>query len=45
MKQGHTLRPGQTFYLVYQNTGAALRSGEEVTIDIGDLTLPHVPVL
>ncbi|MHB1490017.1 MAG: hypothetical protein ACYCTH_05900 [Cellulomonas sp.] len=45
MKQGHTLRPGQTFYLVYENTAAALRPGEEVTIDIGGLTLPHVPVL
>ena len=45
MKQGHTLRPGQTFYLVYENTGSALRPGEEVTIDIGDLTLLHVPVL
>jgi hypothetical protein len=45
MKQGHTLRPGQTFYLVYENTGAALRPGEMVAIDIGGLTLPHVPVL
>ncbi len=45
MKQGHTLRTGQTYYLVYQNTQAALRSGELATIVEGDVQLPHVPVL
>ncbi|MGV8966509.1 MAG: hypothetical protein ACOH2F_09530 [Cellulomonas sp.] len=45
MKQGHSLRAGQTYYLVYENTAGALRSGEQVTIDDGDLHLPHVPVL
>lgn len=45
MKQGHTLRAGQTYYLVYQNTKGALRSGEQVTIDAGALHLRHVPVV
>lgn len=45
MKQGHSLRSGQTYYLVYQNTRGALRAGEFATISRGDLRLPHVPVL
>lgn len=45
MKQGHTLRAGQTYYLVYQNTKGALRHGEKATIQLGDLTLRHAPVL
>lgn len=45
MKQGHSLRPGQTYYLVYQNTRGALRPGELATIRDGGLQLRHVPVL
>jgi hypothetical protein len=45
MKQGHTLRAGQTYYLVYQNTKAALRHGELATISYADLQLKRVPVL
>jgi hypothetical protein len=45
MKQGHTLRAGQTYYLVYENTRGAIRPGERVTIVDGSLTLAHVPVL
>ena len=45
MRQGHDLRAGQTYYLVYQNTHAALRSGEQATIVEGDVHLVHVPVL
>ncbi|MEV6415159.1 hypothetical protein [Kribbella sp. NPDC051718] len=45
MKQGHSLRSGQTYYLVYQNTKGALRHGEKATIRLGDLSLLHVPVL
>jgi hypothetical protein len=45
MKQGHTLRTGQTYYLVYENTRAALRAGERVTIADGAAVLAHVPVL
>jgi hypothetical protein len=45
MKQGHTMRTGQTYYLVYQNTRAALRRGEFVDIVYADLQLRHVPVL
>ncbi|MGZ4598457.1 MAG: hypothetical protein ACXVYY_13595 [Oryzihumus sp.] len=45
MKQGHTLRPGQTYYLVFENTAGALHPGELATIDDGALQLRHVPVL
>lgn len=45
MKQGHNLRAGQTYYLVYENTAGALRPGEQVTIQDGTLRLRHVPVL
>jgi hypothetical protein len=45
MKQGHVLRPGQTYYLVFQDTAGALRSGEHVTVVEGALRLEHVPVL
>jgi hypothetical protein len=45
MKQGHSLRTGQTYYFVYQNTKAALRHDEKASIKLGALTLPHAPVL
>jgi hypothetical protein len=45
MKQGHTLRAGQTYYLVYQNARGALKPNELVSIDSGALHLRHVPVL
>jgi hypothetical protein len=45
MKQGHNLRAGQTYYLVYENTAGALRPDEQVTIEDGSLRLRHVPVL
>jgi len=45
MKQGHALRDGQTYYLVYENSRGALKSGERATIVDGSLRLKHVPVL
>jgi hypothetical protein len=45
MKQGHNMRPGQTYYLVYENTGGALRPDERVSIETDSLQLRHVPVL
>jgi hypothetical protein len=45
MRQGHNLRAGQTYYLVYQNTKGAVRAGEKVTVTKDGLTLAHVPVL
>ena len=45
MRQGHSLRDGQTYYLVYQDTRGAIRPGEKVTITKGSLRLTHVPVL
>jgi hypothetical protein len=45
MKQGHSLRNGQTYYLVYQNTQGAIHHNEKVTISYDKLRLAHVPVL
>lgn len=45
MRQGHNLRAGQTYYLVFQNTSGALRSGELADIEYGSMHLRHVPVL
>lgn len=45
MRQGHINRAGATYYFVYQNTGGALRPGEDATISYGGLRLEHVPVL
>ena len=44
MKQGHTLRAGQKYYLVYQNPADLVRHNEKVEIDYGQLSLKHVPV-
>ncbi|MGN6299564.1 MAG: hypothetical protein ACTHN8_00540 [Angustibacter sp.] len=44
MRQGHNMRPGQTYYFVYQNTGGAVRAGEHVTLVVGSEQLRHVPV-
>ena len=45
MRAGHAMTPGHTYYLVYQNTAGAIRSGELVSIKYGGLVLRHVPVL
>lgn len=45
MRTGHQMRAGQTYYLVYQNTGGAVRPGEPITLTYGGRALRHVPVL
>jgi hypothetical protein len=45
MRAGHQMRAGQTYYLVYENTKGAIRSGEHVTISYGGHALRRVPVL
>jgi hypothetical protein len=44
MKQGHELRPGQTYYILYLNNGNAIRSGETLELEAGGTKLQHVPV-
>lgn len=44
MKQGHQLRTGQTYYLVFQNPQGTVRPGDTVDIDFGPTTLAAVPV-
>jgi hypothetical protein len=44
MKQGHELRPGQTYYVLYLNNHNAVRRGETLEIAAGARTLAKVPV-
>jgi hypothetical protein len=44
MRQGHELRPGQDYYILYLNNNHAVRPGETLEIDAGDQTLVKVPV-
>jgi hypothetical protein len=45
MRAGHQMRAGQTYYLVYENTLGAIRSGERATIRYGGHALRGMPVL
>ncbi|MDQ1725921.1 MAG: hypothetical protein QOG52_2949, partial [Frankiaceae bacterium] len=44
MKQGHGMRAGQSYYLVYQNTSSEVRPGDKIEITYGDLRLAGAPV-
>jgi len=40
----HRVEAGRIYYIMYRNTGGALRKGSLVTIQLGDQRLEHVPV-
>ena len=42
MTAKHNLNPGTTYFLLYRNTGGAIKPGTPVTVKFGDLTLEHV---
>ena len=44
MKQGHTLRPGQTYFVIYENPRNTIRSGETISIEYKGSWLRDVPV-
>jgi hypothetical protein len=44
MRQGHDLRPGQDYYILYLNNHHAVRSGETLEITAGTDSLAKVPV-
>ncbi|MEU3455168.1 hypothetical protein ABZ671_16450 [Micromonospora sp. NPDC006766] len=44
MKQGHELRPGQSYYLLYLNNDNAVKRGDKIEITSGQRRLAHVPV-
>jgi hypothetical protein len=44
MKQGHELRPGQTYFILYQNNGGTVDHGGSIEIDSGNGKLVSVPV-
>jgi hypothetical protein len=37
----HRVEPGRMYYVLYRNTGGAIKSGRPVTIAVGDLELKH----
>ncbi len=44
MRDAHDKRAGQTYYLIYQNTGNALHRGDLLTLTVAGVTLDDVPV-
>lgn len=44
MRQGHELRPGQSYFLLYQNNHGAVRKGDMIEIQVPGGRLLHVPV-
>jgi hypothetical protein len=44
MKQGHQLRPGQTYYILYLNNQNAIKRGDLLDIETPSRKLVHVPV-
>jgi hypothetical protein len=44
MRDGHDLRPGQTYYLLYLNQGGNVHRGDKVDLEIAGTKLTGVPV-
>ena len=44
MKQGHELRPGQSYYILYLNNANAIKRGDNIEIQAGPHKLAHVRV-
>jgi len=44
MKQGHELRAGQTYYVLYLNNKGTIRRGDKIEIGAGNRHIAHVPV-
>lgn len=44
MRQGHQLRAGQDYFILYLNNHNAIRPGETIEIDAGSRRLQHLPV-
>jgi len=44
MREGHDLRPGQTYYLIYLNRAGTVHRGDKIDLEIAGVTLHSVPV-
>jgi len=44
MRDAHAQRPGQTYFLIYQNTGNAIHRGDLIDLTVAGITLHDVPV-
>jgi hypothetical protein len=43
MKHTHRIEAGRIYYILYRNNGNAVQPGGDVTVQIGDLSLEHIP--
>ncbi len=44
MRQGHSLLPGQSYFILYENYQGAIKRGDSIQVDSGNQHLQHVPV-
>jgi hypothetical protein len=44
MREGHDLRPGQTYYLIYLNKDGNVKRGDKIDINIAGTTLQGITV-
>jgi hypothetical protein len=44
MRDAHAQRPGQTYFLIYQNTGNAIHRGDLIDLTVAGVTLHDIPV-
>lgn len=44
MRDAHQQRPGQTYFLIYQNSGGAIHRGDKINLTVAGVTLRGIPV-
>ena len=44
MRDAHQQRPGQTYFLIYQNSGGAIHRGDKIDLTVAGVTLHGIPV-
>ena len=44
MRDAHQQRPGQTYYLIYKNTGNTIHRGDLIDLTVAGVTLHDIPV-
>lgn len=44
MRDAHQQRPGQTYFLIYQNTGNTIHRGDLIDLTVAGVTLHDIPV-
>jgi hypothetical protein len=44
MRDAHQQRPGQTYFLIYQNAGNTIHRGDRINLSVAGVTLRGIPV-